>query len=91
MQRSDLEINRMPGVTPAEEIQMRAVRQTFGHGSTGRHQSLRCDVAADDVMVDFVDLGADEELRIDLFKVECVEYFAQRENRGRVVTDASWR
>jgi hypothetical protein len=52
---------------------------------------LRCDVAADDVMVDFVDLGADEELRIDLFEVERVEHFAQRENWGRVVTDASCR
>ena len=52
---------------------MHAVRQALGHGSTGRHQSLRGNVAANDVVVDFVDLVSDEEFRIDLFEVEGVE------------------
>ena len=83
MQRGDLEVHRPPGVTRAQEIHVHAVRQAIDDGSTGRHQRLRGDVPARDVMRDFVDLVADEKLRVDLFEFEGVEDFAERDDGWR--------
>lgn len=37
----------------------------------------------DDVVVDFVDLGSDEKVRIHLVEVERVEYLVECEDRRR--------
>lgn len=49
---------------------MDAVRLSVNHGTTGRHQGLRRDVPADDVVVGVVDLRGDERGVVFLREIE---------------------